>query len=145
MMTAAVEAAAMLGEATGRTDTTIDLVLADAGYISASNLTAPGPDRLIATGKHHAAEKAARDQPACGPPPPGLDPIRAMAHRLRTEDGINAYRRRGATVEPAIGSLKDRIGLRRFARRGTSAAASELHLAATVHNLLKWRHAALAT
>lgn len=145
MMSAAVEAAAMLGEATGRSDTTIGVVLADAGYVSAGNLTAPGPDRLIATGKHHAAEKAARDQPASGPPPPDLDPIRAMAHRLRTEDGIAAYRRRGATVEPAIGSLKDRIGLRRFARRGTSAAASELHLAATVHNLLKWRQAALAT
>lgn len=144
MMTAAVDTAAMLAQATGRDDTTIGVVLADAGYLSEANLTAPGPDRLIALGKRRAAEQAARDKPTSGAPPVTADPIRVMDHRLRTEDGITAYRRRGATVEPAIGSLKDRIGLRRFSRRGTTAATSELHLGATVHNLLKWRQATLA-
>jgi transposase len=145
MMTAAVDAAAMLAQATGRTDTGIGVVLADAGYISDANLRAPGPDRLIALGKHRAAEKAARQRPATGAPPADLDPAAAMDHRLRTEDGIRAYRRRGATVEPAIGSLKDRIGLRRFSRRGATAAHSEINLAAAVHNLLKLRQTVLTT
>jgi transposase len=144
MMTAAVNTATVLAEATGRDDTTIGVVLADAGYLSEANLTAPGPDRLIAIGKRRAAERAAREKPASGAPPTTADPIKIMDHRLRTEDGIKAYRRRGATVEPAIGSLKDRIRLRRFSRRGTTAAASELHLGATVHNLLKWRQATFA-
>ena len=34
-------------------------VLADAGYLSKDNLTAAGPDRLIATGKHRDLEKTA--------------------------------------------------------------------------------------
>ncbi|BEP12390.1 hypothetical protein acdb102_43990 [Acidothermaceae bacterium B102] len=144
MMTAAVRAAAMLAQATGRTDTDIGVVLADAGYISEANLTADGPDRLIALGKHRATEQAAREHPTTGAPPPGQDPVAAMDHRLRTEAGITAYRRRGATVEPTIGSLKDRTGLRRFSRRGITAAASEINLAASVHNLLKWRQATLA-
>lgn len=142
MMTAAVDAAKQLTVTTGRKDIKIDTILADAGYLAEPNLTAPGPDRLIALGKRRATETAARETPTQGPPPPGLAPIDAMGHRLRTEDGIRRYRRRGATVEPAIGSLKDRIGLRIFARRGAAAAHSELQLAATVHNLLKLHRSA---
>ena len=35
--------------------------LADAGYLSRQNLTCPGPDRLIATGRRRDLEQAARD------------------------------------------------------------------------------------
>lgn len=48
----------------------IGLFLADAGYLCEDNLTAPGPDRLIAVGKHRDQEKAATDHPAHGPHPP---------------------------------------------------------------------------
>jgi hypothetical protein len=44
----------------------IGLALADAGYCSAANLTCPGPDRLIATGKHRDLEKATRGQDGGG-------------------------------------------------------------------------------
>ena len=43
----------------------IKLFLADAGYMSEHNLTIPGPDRLIATGKHRDLEK----QPATAAAP----------------------------------------------------------------------------
>ena len=56
-----------------------------------------------------------------------------MAHRLRTAEGNSLYKRRGATVEPAIANLKK--SLDRFSRRGLRQAASELHLAATAYNL----------
>jgi transposase len=104
----------------------VGLILADAGYCSHETLTAPGPDRLIATGR----------QPGT-PARTGKDPaIAAMAARL-TEGSPDreTYRRRQATVEPVIGHLKDRIGLRRFSRRGLQAARHELAIAAIAHNI----------
>lgn len=122
----------------------IGTVVADAGYLSHANLTADGPDRLIALGKRREQERQARDRPTSGPPPAQADAREAMAHRLRTEQGMSIYRRRGVTVEPVNGHLKDRIGLRRFSRRGLAAATSELQLAATVANLLKLHRLQLA-
>jgi len=58
-----------------------------------------------------------------------------MTHRLRTPEGAAIYKRRGATVEPSIGTLK--TILNRFSRRGLTAARSELNLAATAYNLRK--------
>lgn len=105
---------------------TIGTVLADAGYCTHDALTAPGPDRLIATGRRPG-------QPSQG----GRDPaIAAMAKRLA--DGSpdrQTYKRRQATVEPVIGHLKDRLQLRRFTRRGRQAAQHELRFAALVHNI----------
>ena len=49
----------------------IGLALADAGYLSQANLTCPGPDRLIATGKRRNLEKAARAADTAGPEPAG--------------------------------------------------------------------------
>lgn len=136
-MTRAAEAAVRtLGEATGA-ELAIGVVLADAGYLSIANLTAKGPDRLIAVGKARQRRRAARENPAAGPPPDGANPIAAMGHRLRTPEGIATYQRRAATVEPVNGHLKDRIGLRRFALRGKEKAQTELTLAAAVANLLK--------
>jgi hypothetical protein len=49
--------------------------------IAGENLTAPGPDRLIATGTARELHTAATDSPAEGPPPDDSDPIEAMFHR----------------------------------------------------------------
>lgn len=112
--------------ATHLNDAEIGTVLADAGYCTHEALTHPGPDRLIATGR-------TPDQPS----QTGKDPaIAAMAKRLA--DGSpdrRTYARRQATVEPVIGQLKDRIGLRRFSRRGREAAKHELAFAALAFNL----------
>jgi transposase len=143
MMTAAQAAAADCRQASGRTDITITTVLADAGYASEANLTAPGPDRLIAIGKGARQHNDAQRRPAEGDPPPGASPREAMDHRLRTADGAARYKRRGATVEPAIGNLKKIIT--RFSSRGLQAAAGETDLAAAAFNLLKIHRAALAT
>jgi transposase len=141
MMTAAADAATVIGEATGRTDTTIGTVLADAGYFSNANLTAAGPDRLIATNdrRNHAEAPV-----ITGDSPPGTSPAERMRHRVRTEAGRKLYRQRASTVEPVNGHLKDRVGLRRFSRRGLTAGLAELNLAATTLNLLKLHRAAIA-
>ncbi|UUZ59418.1 transposase [Nocardioides sp. B-3] len=129
-------------------DDEIGLVPADAGYCSMDNLTAPGPNRLIATGKDRRLADEAADDPRTGPPPPDASPLERMRHQMKTPEGLAAYAHRGATVEPVNAHLKDQTGLRRFSRRGLAAATSELNLAAAVVNLLKLhRHttAALAT
>jgi transposase len=136
MLRAAEHAATLLGQARGA-PAGIGTVLADAGYFSLENLSIPGPSRLIALGKAHRHRRAARENPATGAPPEDADPIAAMRHWLRTAEGIATYKQRATIVEPVIGHLKDRVGLRRFARRGREATQSELTLSASVLNLLK--------
>lgn len=116
---------------------TLGVCVADAGYLSVRNLTEPGPDRLIALGKGHALHEQARDSPTDGEAPADAGPIERMGHRLRTVAGASLYKRRGVTVEPVNGHLKDRTGLRRFSGRGIAAVNGELNLAATVLNILK--------
>lgn len=119
------------------TDLRIGTVLADAGYDSIANLTTEGPDRLIAHSRKYKLDQAAAANPATGDPPEDATARQKMDHRLRTAEGAAAYKRRGAIVEPVNGHLKDRRGLRRFSRRGQTAARSEFRFAAAVTNLLR--------
>jgi transposase len=135
MMCAARAAAARCHDATGRPEHTIGTVLADAGYASDANLSAPGPDRIIALSKGRDHSSAASQDHAVNRPPADATPRQIMAHRLRTTDGRALYKRRGATVESAIGNLKKILD--KFSRRGLQQAASELHLAATAYNLAR--------
>jgi hypothetical protein len=126
-------------------DAQIGTVLADAGYFTVENLTLPGPDRLIAPSKNRDIAQQVIDEPAHGPPPQDADAKDQMRHRLRTAEGHNLYKRRSATVETVIAHLKDQTALRRFARRGLTAAAAELELAATAINIRRWHTAQLPT
>jgi hypothetical protein len=123
-------------DSTAAQDSGIELFLADAGYLSGDNLTIPGPDRLIATGKHRDLEKQAR---AGGNPEDSArsEAITAMAARLATEEGITAYRQRGHIAETPHGHIKHNMGFRQLSMRGMPKAAAEWHFAATVHNLFK--------
>jgi transposase len=143
MIDQATRAARTIGQLTGR-PARIGCVLADAGYASNDNLTAPGPERLIALGTRRDHDTAATADPARGRPSETATARERMDHRLRTPAGAARYRQRAATVEPVHAHIKDRRGLRRFARRGLAAAHSEFRFAATVTNLLRL-HAHLAT
>jgi hypothetical protein len=123
----------------------IALVLADAGYLSDANLTCPGPDRLIATGKRRDLEKAARAAEADGAgqadgPDPGEEAegtaTAAMAARLKTPDGIAAYRQRGRIAETPHARIKHNMGIRRLAMRGMPRASGEWQLICAAHNLM---------
>lgn len=142
MLRATEQAAAALHAATGSPEHVIGTVLADAGYNSDANLSVAGPDRLIAHGKGRDQAQAAAAEPAHGPPPSGATRRQTNAHRLRTAEGHQLYKRRGATVEPGIGNLKKILS--RFSRRGLDHVTSELHLAATAFNLRKIHVAQLA-
>lgn len=122
----------------------IGTAVGDAGYLSRRNLTAPGPDRLIATGKRRDVEKAARTpapdptttQPDSEDEP---DPVEAMADRLRTPEAIAVYRQRGHIAETPHGHIKHNMGIRAFTRRGLSRVQAEWTLICTIYNLDRLR------
>jgi transposase len=114
----------------------IGLALADAGYCSEANLTCPGPDRLIAVGKGRDLEKAARD-PGSDGPGWGGPAIQAMRGRLKTPEGIAAYRQRGHIAETPHGHIKHNMGLRPLSVRGKRKASAEWEFICAVHNLFK--------
>jgi transposase len=117
----------------------IGQALADAGYCSEANLTCDGPDRLIAVGKHRDLEKAARgqDQDDSMGQDWGGPAVRAMRERLRTPEGIAAYRQRGHIAETPHGHIKHNMGFRQLSVRGKDKAAAEWTFTCAVHNLLK--------
>jgi transposase len=113
----------------------IGLILADAGYLSEDNLSAAGPDRLIATGKHRNLEKAARGTTSG---PARSNPlIAAMAARLATAEGITARRQRGHIAETPHGNIKQNMGFRQLTMRGKAKADAERRFACAVRNLFK--------
>jgi transposase len=113
----------------------IGLALSDSGYCSEANLTCPGPDRLIAVGKRRDLEKAARGQDTG--PGWGGEAVQAMRDRLKTEDGITAYRQRGHIAETPHGHIKHNMGLRQLSVRGKAKASAEWKFICAVHNLFK--------
>lgn len=137
IMDKTVAAAELIDAHQPTTDTAIGVVLLDAGYLSNDNLTAPGPDRLIAVGKSHGLASAAKNEPTTGPPPPEATPIEAMAHRLRTPEGHALYKQRSHIAETPFAHAKHNLGFRRFTSRGIDRAAAEFSFHALVHNLFK--------
>ncbi|MGV9714342.1 transposase [Gordonia sp. NPDC003424] len=119
----------------------IGVLLADAGYHSADNITAPGPDRLIATAQAHKLRKAHAEQSAnteSTPPPPADDnPTAVMTARLLTDDGHALYSQRSHIAETPFGHAKHNLGFRRFTSCGLARAEAEFAFHAIVHNLFK--------
>jgi transposase len=139
MARAAEDAAALITAsrpAAGQDTARIGLMLADAGYCSEHNLTISGPDRLIATGKLAGLEHAARSGGTAGRAR-ARPATQAMARRLKTEDGLTAYRQRGHIAETPHGHIKHNMRFRQLSMRGKDSAAAEWAFTAAVHNLLK--------
>jgi transposase len=129
------QAVQVLRDATANPDLTVEKALLDAGYATIDNFLADGPDRLIALGKR---SQIAGEAPPTSPPDElNASPRQKMAWRLSTPEGRKAYKKRGATVEPVNGHLKDQRGMRRFSRRGLTAALAELRFASLTTNLLR--------
>ncbi|MFY1668436.1 transposase [Plantactinospora sp. WMMB334] len=116
---------------------TIDLFALDAGYWSDDNLTAPGPDRVIAPGKNRVMLTELRANGyATDEPPPDASPADRMRHRLRTQTGAESYAQRAPTIEPVFGDTKHNRGITAFQRRGKPAADNEWKLINATSNLL---------
>lgn len=114
-------------------------VLADAGYFSQSNLDAVanyGADALIPPDKM--PHRIWREQQfVTGPPPEDATPEDAMRHKLRTREGLEAYKQRQMSVEPVFGQVKGNRGLRQFLHRGLEKARHMWRFDLAAHNILK--------
>jgi len=124
-----------------------DVLLADTGYFSASNVKAccaQNIEPLIAMGRdsHHMplAERLAPDAPE----PETADPVEKMAWTLKTKAGKACYAKRKSTVEPVFGIIKQVMGFRQFSLRGLEAVTGEWKLVALAFNL-KRMHVLAAT
>jgi transposase len=109
-------------------------VLADAGYFSEGNLTAPGlrgialyvpPDRQPHGGTLTASGRSRS---------PTAEQMRA---KLRSAAGHAVYALRKMIVEPVFGQIKEVRGFRRFSCRGLPKVTAEWVLICLTHNLLK--------
>jgi transposase len=122
----------------------IKISLSDAGYASDKNLAAinpKGPEHLIATKKDWKQRKeAVASSPPRGRIPKTLSLRQQMERKLLTKRGRALYKKRGQTVEPVFGQIKDNRGIRHYMRRGLEACSQEWKLICATHNLLKlWR------
>jgi len=122
-------------------DLEIGTFLGDAGYFSSKNLeslTSDDPDVLVAVSKEWKTRKAQRDGKVIPLP---LTPTTTMEYKLLTSEGRKLYKKRGATVEPVFGQIKEVMGFDSFMRRGLKACACEWKIICIAHNLLKlWRY-----
>lgn len=139
----------------------IGIALADAGYGSEENLAeaerlkaeaeekgepSSCPEFFVATEKDRilAAEMRKAEREARGESPKTEEEKTArarMKRKLLTEEGRQTYAKRGKTVEPVFGQIKDARRCERFARRGLGACRSEWKLMCLSHNVLKlWRN-----
>jgi len=122
----------------------IETASSDNGYLSEENLKVKPPadiELLIAVAKDHKQRESMEDEPIPEASiPEGLGPIEAMEMKLKTERCQELYKRRGETVEPVFGQIKEVRHCERFMRRGSDACRSEWSLICATHNLLKlWR------
>ena len=118
MVSAAVQAlaAAGVGEQIGA-------VVADAGYWSPqSAAAAAGPELFIAT----RTKRARREHRyrGTGRIRASATPLQLMERRLQTRRGRAIYAKRGMTIEPVFGQIKEARRARRSQRRGLARSAA---------------------
>jgi hypothetical protein len=119
----------------------IGAVVADAGYWSPESAAAAGPELFIATRTKRAPARA--PLPRTGRVRASATPLQLMERKLQTRRGRAIYAKRGMTIEPVFGQVKEARQARRSQRRGLGAVCCEWKLLATTHNILKmWRMAA---
>jgi transposase len=117
--------------AAGITDT-IGKALFDAGYASEANFTAGcGAELYVAVTR----ESVQAGTSAAGQDPAASQSWQQMAAKLDTPEGQAVYKRRKAIIEPVFAQLFARFG-RTLNYRG-DMVATEIHLWAAVHNILK--------
>ncbi len=113
--------------------------VADTGYFSSTNITAPGRPRAVIP---PIPDRRRRPLATRGPIPQSASEPQKMERFLATKTGARIYARRKGRVEPVFGTIKTSRTFTRWRRRGLDAARHEWQLIATTHNLLKiWRAA----
>ena len=114
-------------------------VLADNGYANGdevASLAKMDVEVFVATGaegrrRRHDFRPPKTDMAATEPK---AEWLKAMAEKLRSEQGRALYKLRQQTVEPVFGIIKAVLGFRRFSMRGLDKVAGEWDLVALAYN-----------
>lgn len=122
----------------------IKKLTADAGYGSEDNLSKESentPEFFIAVKKDHEMRKSMyEDNCPRGRSPSDLTYREKMSRKLLTKRGKAIYKKRGQTIEPVFGQIKNRQREEGFMQRGSEKCDSEWKIISLCHNLLKvWR------
>jgi transposase len=117
---------------------TVDTLLADTGYYSATNVDKCLEHKIlpyISSGRdaHNKSLKERFAEP--DPLPADADSVTEMKHRLKTKDGRELYAKRKYTVEPVFGIIKAIMGFRQFLLRGVESVRGEWDLVCMAWNL----------
>jgi transposase len=121
-----------------------EVLIADAGYCSATNLEACEERELEAYISTSRQQHGHRPRPSRGKAPRDLDARGRMDRKLRSVAGQAIYALRKTVVEPVFGQIKGARRLDRFRLRGLEKVNGEWALIATTHNLLKLFRATVA-
>jgi transposase len=114
-----------------------DAILADAGYFSEANVTAPAVQGLAV---YVPPDRQAHSRPdgTAARTRAGKSPVAAaMREKLADPVARAVYALRKALVEPVFGQIKEVRRFRRFALRGVVKVRAEWRLICLTHNLLK--------
>ncbi|MEA2592098.1 MAG: hypothetical protein QOD62_1929 [Actinomycetota bacterium] len=103
----------------------------------AAGLLGSSPSYVCALLRRYRAQGRDGVMPKRLPPKPRSDARIEMLAKVSSEDGKATYKKRGQTIEPVFGQIKEALGFRRFTCRGLQACGSEWNLIAAVHNLMK--------
>lgn len=115
-----------------------DKGLADSGYFSEDNLTAPelaGIELLIPPNRQKHGKPTAKPS---GRLSQNLSIADKMRRKLQTQEGKEIYALRKSIVEPVFGQIKEaNLHFRQFSFRGLKNVQHEWALVCLAHNLLK--------
>ncbi len=133
----ALEALARLPAVLGK----VDVLLADAGYFSKSNVEFCEKENIrpyISTHRdRHNQKLEQRFSKSSELLPENADAVTQMRHRMQTDEGRSLYAKRKYTVEPVFGIIKSVMGFRQFLLRGIEAVRGEWNLVCIAWNLKK--------
>ena len=134
----------MVQQTTRNVEAEPDLILADAGYFSAQNLTRLqqlGQRALIPPVNGSRLLREPLRKHLSQPQVQRLEHKQRQLYLLCTEQGRKDYALRAQTVEPVFGQIKGcpgRHGFTRFLRRGLDACRQQWRCVCAVHNIVKY-------
>lgn len=120
----------------------VGTLAADAGYfredLDIKGIEEQGLGLLICTKKSHKHRKELKEKGAPrGRIPANISNRDRMDRRLLTRKGYDIYKKRGHTIEPVFGQIKECLNMDKFLRRGLEAVKSEWTIACSISNLMK--------
>jgi hypothetical protein len=114
-MMAAVQEAAGLFQAAGRDEAVVGVLLADAGYATDTNLSAPGPNRLIALGSRRNQHRAAAHKPTQGPLASRPKTLTSATQQAAGSVDPGSFGSQGHSATPSARQVQPQIGFHRLA------------------------------